>query len=338
MKTKTFVTQWVLDTVKKQYQDDIALVVGHSTLRIDAQEPAMSYFVPITDRGRQFAQTFILEGIGCDIWCVEWERLEQFAQMNEYNITVLADAQVLYARTPEDRARFEALQKRLAENLADPVLMRANALEAFQQAKQIYFEMLFAKGSDAKMGAGYVLDYLARAVCFQNCGYFHSAQTDQIGELRQQGCLPDGFAELYREVIYEKDVQKQKQLCYALICLVETVLSRPEKKKPVEYHFQDLADWYGELSYTWLRLRNYSAAGDVTRTYMWGAFLQTELNTVCEDFGLEKMELMDSFDPENLQAFASHANMLEQQMRQRIVSGGGVIREYASREEFLHEI
>ena len=93
----------------------------------------MSYFIPITDRGRRFARTFIYDGVGMDIWGIEWERMEQFAELNEYNITCLADAGILYARTPEDRERFEALRRRQAENLSNPVIMRANALQALEQ-------------------------------------------------------------------------------------------------------------------------------------------------------------------------------------------------------------
>ena len=145
----------------------------------------MSYFVPITDKGCSFARTFILEGQGIDIWGIEWERLEQFAALNEYNITCLADGEVLYARTPEDQERFESLKQRQKRNLADPVLQRAHALEAFSQAKQIYFEMLFAKSSDVKMGAAYCLDYLARAICFSMGGFFRKAQTEQLDELRK---------------------------------------------------------------------------------------------------------------------------------------------------------
>jgi len=109
MNTEKFVTEWVLDTVKEKYADDIALVVAHSTLRISDEQQVMSYFVPITDKGRKFAQTFILAGQGFDIWGIEWERLEQFAELNEYNITCLADGEVLYARTPEDQEWFESL-------------------------------------------------------------------------------------------------------------------------------------------------------------------------------------------------------------------------------------
>ena len=61
MNTEKFVTEWVLDTVKEKYTDDIALIISHSTLRISDEQQVMSYFVPITDTGRSFAQTFILE-------------------------------------------------------------------------------------------------------------------------------------------------------------------------------------------------------------------------------------------------------------------------------------
>ena len=74
MENSKFVTEWVIETVKEKYADDIALVVSHSTLRIDENEEVISYFVPITERGRTFARTFILDGEGFDIWGIEWER------------------------------------------------------------------------------------------------------------------------------------------------------------------------------------------------------------------------------------------------------------------------
>lgn len=338
MNNNEFITKWVIDTVKEEYADDIALVVSHNTLRIDDTQKGMSYFIPITDRGRSFSQTFILEGEGFDIWGIEWDRMERFAELREYNITCLADAEVMYARTPEDRARFEALKARQAENLKNPVLMRAHGLEAFAKARQIYLDMLFAHGSTVRTDAGYVMDYLARAIAFSYGSYFKRTQTDQIAELRKMGELPEGFARLYEEIIRQRDEELQKRQCHELICIVEKFMERPETGKPKEHNFQDLADWYAELSYTWLRIRIYCQAGDVTKVYMWGIMLQTELNCVCEDFGLAPMELMCEFDADNLKHFADHANALEQVMRRSIEAGGGKIREYHSREEFLHEV
>lgn len=337
MKDDAFVTKWVLDTVKEKYADDIALVVSHTTLNIDDQEQVMSYFVPVTDRGRQFAQTFILDGRGYDIWGIEWARLERFASLDEYNITVLADSEILYARTPDDASRFEALKQQQAANLADDNTARKCALEAYARAKGLYTELLFSEGSSIRLCAGYVLDYLARAVAFANHRYFRKSQAAQLEELEAMAHVPKGFPEKYLEVICTPDDDRRKKLCHDLISMVGQFLTR-EESGTVERNFQDLADWYAELSYTWLRIRHYAAQNDFIRVHMWGIVLQNELNEVCEDFGLPKMELMSQFDFADLGRFVTRANELEAKMRNIITSRGGVIREYATPEEFLHEV
>ncbi len=338
-----FVTKWVVNTVKEQYPDDIALVISHSTLRINETEKTMSYFVPATRKGEEFAQTFILAGEGFDIWSISWERLEKFADLTEYNITCLADTEILYARCEADAKRFEELQKKQKENLSDKVKMRACALKAYAQAKNIYLDMLFATSdSDVKLGAGYVLDYLARAVAFTNLKYFKKSQSNQIEELKSMQNVPQGFEELYLSVIMEKNGAVQKKSCYELICMVQQFLLNNSKMADTmgakEHNYQDLALWYAELSYTWLRLRRYAADKDTVKCYMWGIVLQRELNQVCGDFGLEKMELMEVFDADNLEALVNRANRLEQEMRTIIVAGGGKIREFETVEEFLNEI
>lgn len=341
MKTSEYVTKWVIDTIKKNYRDDIALVASHSTLKIDDNEKGLGYFVPVTEKGYQFGQTFILEGTGFDVWGIDWDRLERFADLEEYNITVLADAEILYSRCPEDSARFESLKKRLSDNLADNAKVRKCAMSAYAQAKDIFFDMLFSKGSGIRLGAGYVLDYLARAIAFVNHSYFKKSQTDQINELSAMEKLPADFLEKYANVITEHSDDARKKLCYELIVSVGDLLIQEygeEDNLPKEHYFQDLADWYAELSYTWLRIRHYTELNDVIKTHMWGILLQNELDQVCGDFGLKKMELMTAFDSEDLTAFAKRANDLESEMREIIVNGGGNIREYMSIEEFENEV
>ena len=337
MNNDAFVTEWVLSTAKEKYADDIALVISHATLNIDPQEDVVSYFVPITDKGRRFAQPFILDGRGYDIWGIEWDRLERFASLEEYNITVLADSRILYARTPEDAARFEALRLKQAANLADPAASRKCALEAYARAKGLYTELLFSKGSDIRLCAGYVIDYLARAVAFANHRYFHKSQIDQLEELKSMEYVPNSFAEKYLAVIQTSDDDCRKELCRDLIVTVGDFLS-PEETQSSEKNFQDLADWYAELSYTWRRIRHYTQRGGAVKVHMWGILLQNELNGVCEDFGLANMELMSEFDFTNLSRFTVRANELEAQVREIITAHGGVIREYKSPEEFLHEV
>ena len=337
MNHDSFVTEWVVNTVKEKYADDIALVAAHSTLNIDPDSPCMSFFVPITARGRQFARTFILDGRGYDIWGIEWDRLQKFADLEEYNLTVLADSRLLYARTPEDAARFEDLRQQLLRNLSDPETSRKQALIAYATAKGLYTQLLFAQGSDIRVYAGYVLDYLSRAIAFHNRSYFRRSQMCQPEELSAMAQVPDGFIARYPEVIRTGNVEYRKQLCHDLICLVRDFLSADSQPHP-ERNFQDLADWYAELSYTWLRIRRYAELGDPLKVHMWGILLQNELNAVCEDFGLEKMELMQFYDAADLPRFAARADTLEDQIRSVILEHGGVIREYPTAEDFLHEV
>ena len=341
MKNNEFVTKWVIDTVKEKYADDIALVISHTSLKIDDSEPCVSYFVPITERGNELSRTFILEGTGFDIWGIPWERLENFAELEEYNLTVLADGEILYARDDECANRFELLKAKQRKNLADGEKMRKCTLRAYARAKELYAEMLFAGHSDVRMIAGYVLDYLAQALAFSNHIYFKKSQTAQLYELRQSDKareIPKSFFELYLSVIKENNEKKQQEKCGEAIKAVREYLEKKYPPKSLrEHNFQDLADWYGELSYTWLRLRHYAAEGDFVKVYMWGILLQNELNGVCEDFGFEKPKLMEYYDHSDLNSFIGYADELEKQIRRKITAGGGVIHEYKSKEDFLNE-
>lgn len=344
MKHEKFVTDWVIRQAKERYPQDIALVVAHNTLRIGAEkemgEPVISFFVPATEKGNQLARTFVLDGVGYDIWGISWERLEKFALLEEYNVTVLADSVLLYARTPEDAKRYEELKALQKKCLSDPQISRKCALSSYEQAKKICCELLFAKDSDVKMSAGYVLDFLARAVAFTNRSYFRFSQVDQLREMAGMALVPEGFAELYGKILSEPDHRVLKELCVQAVEMIQQFLQQqaPAGTEEKNRDFQVLADWYGELAYTWLRIRHYAAEKDAQRVFFWGCYLQTELNWVSEEFGLEKPQLMERYRPEDLAGFAACADRLEQQMRQLILQGGGVIHEYADPEAFLHEV
>ena len=340
MKNTDFVTKWVLEKAKTDYKDDIALVAAHSTLRIDDKETCIAYFVPKTDKGRSFAQTFILEGMGFDIWAIEWERLEKFADLEEYNITILADAELLYAADDAAAKRFSELKERQRKNLKDPFIMRKKSLEAYARAKSIYSEMLFSEDYDKKMSAGYIADYLAQAIVFTNSEYFRKSGFKQLDELSVMKKAPEGFAELYRKVLLEKSIEKQEKLCREMISMVKIFLEGEAGKESDDEpkDFQLLSDWYGELSYEWLRLRTYRDRGEFITLYMRGCYLQDELNYVCDEFGLKKFELMNYFDTDNIDIFIKRADEIEGKIRQIITDHGAKINEYSSQEEFLNEV
>jgi len=336
MNTNKFVTKWVIDTVKEKYPDDIALVVSHSTLNLNEDEEVISYFVPITERGNNFAQTFILEGRGYDIWGISWERLENFAMLKEYNITVLADSKIIYSRTPEDAKRFETLKEKQLENIKDEEKSHICALESYAVAKYLFQELIFAEKSSIRLLAGYILDYLSRAIAFENRTYFKHSQISQLEELKDMEKIPDSFCEDYLNVIKTDNDNERILICRKLITEVSNLLER--KSKITEKNFQDLSSWYAELSYTWLRLRHYAEKNDPIKVHMWAILLQNELDEVCSDFGIQKMELLSYFKFDDLSSFIKKANELEIEIRNIITKNGAVIHEYKTAEDFLNEV
>lgn len=338
MKTCEKMTAWVLETVKRDYSEDIALVIRCGNLRIDTEETAVDYFVPATPRGDRFAFTAIVDRVGYDIWPLHWERLEQFASLEEnYIACILYDGEILYARSTEDAARFTELQKQLRANLQNDGLMRKKALTCYAQAKSFFADLPFSDENEARVAAGNLIDALAMAVAYENGQLFRYAQTRQLEELAGMERVPDGFGDLYRAIIRENEPEKRISLCRELIEKVRLFLE-PPALEPSERNFQDLACWYDELSYTWLRIRHYCGLEDEQRAYMWGVYLQGELDSVCADFGLPKMALMAGFSADHLPAFAAHADRLEQQMRRYITEGGGIIHEYNTFEDFVHAL
>lgn len=334
------ITEWFIEYVREYYAKDVAIIVEHKSLYMVEHKKKLSYFVYRTPRGAALAKTFIINGFGYDIWGMDWNRLENFANLNEYNITCLADSELLYASTKEDAEHFKLLKIKQAEKLADKKEMRRHALVAYAQAKNIYLEALLADESDAKMGFGYCMDYLSQAYVYENCRYLISSQTNQIEELKKIPNIPNRFLQLYDEVLKEKHTSLQMSKIVEMIKITAEYLKKesPDSKEQREYNFQDLADWYGELAYTWRRIDYYTEKGDYQKAYMWGIYLQNELNQVCDDFGLKKYPIFSVFDAKNLKTFRERAQDAEQYIRSVILKNNAEIHEYKTVEECLSEI
>lgn len=334
------ITDWFVEQVREHYADDVAVIVSHKSLYMTGQNKRLSYFVYRTPRGAALAKTFIIDGFGYDIWGMDWNRLESFAALNEYNITCLADSELLYANTEEDAERFNALKVKQKRKLTDKKEMRRHALEAYAQAKNIYLEAALADESDAKMGFGYCMDYLSQAYVYENCMYFTDSQTNQIEELKQLSDVPEQFLQLYDEVLRETQTSLQMSKLLEMIKITAQYLKRKftDSARHKEHNFQDLADWYGELAYTWRRIDYYTEKGDYQRVYMWGIFLQNELNQVCSDFDLKKCPIFSVFDAKNLSTFREKALEVERYIRSVILQNNAMIHEYKTVEECLGEI
>ena len=337
-------TRWLLDTIETQYKDDVALVLVHDHLVLpgDGFKKAFDYFVPVDTpeaehRAGQLARTFIIHDIGLDLYPRSWQRLEGMTRLEDSNTCVLADARILYSRTPEDARRFEELQAQLRANLQDTAFMYQKALEYLDQAMDLYRTMIFKDDmASLRLAAGYISNNLAIALACLNHTYLHNSQQDKLEELARLPQMPEGLLPLMEGLIRLHTADELKERCYRLILLVRRFMEKePAASAATSYGLSDLADWYKELAYTWRRVRYYAEQGDAQRTFDWGCYLQLELNWVADSFGLTDLSVLDAFDADDPLGFAAVCNNKEAQILKVLEQGGVSVPFYSSVEAFM---
>ena len=352
METENRLTQWVKEKIEKEYREDIALLIavaGHAT-NGDGHGECFDYYVPAGERGNELAQTFIIDGVGHDLYPRSWERMERTANLEEFPTLCLASSKILYARTPEDAERFLALKRKLSENLKNPGLMYQKALERVDMAMDIYRTLLFEeKFYKCRMAAGYIQSLLTQAAAFMNqtfadSGIFSEKQALLADEeSRMYHCpglkeVPEKFYVYSQQLLRADTMEEIRELIYLLIQSVRKFLQqrRPEETgEKKEINYAQLAGWYEEMSLTWRRIRCFCQENMAEEAFHDAVYLQTELVVAAEEFGFEEMDLLSAFDPDCLEKLSRQSGELEKAVRSVILEHGGKINEYRSLEDFL---
>lgn len=156
--TQKELTDWAIKQIQDKYTNDVALLIGVSghSLENDCHGECFDYFIPASEKGNKLSQTFIIDGVGHDLYPRSWKRIENMAEFNDDFTNGLADAIILYARNEEDKKRFEEYQKKLMVNLGDRNFMFKKALVKLDTAMEIYRTMIFEDSFyKVKMGSGY---------------------------------------------------------------------------------------------------------------------------------------------------------------------------------------
>lgn len=299
----------------------------------------MDYFIPANEKGYGLAQTFIIDGVGHDLYPRSWERMERMANLDDYNPTCLGYAEILYARSEEDKNRFLGLQEKLRRNLDDYGFMYQKALEKLNVAMELYQTMMFEEAvGRVRMAAGFIADYLSCAVAFVNHTYFKYSQIEQIVELSAMKEIPGGFIKDYKAIILAKSAEELKALAHSMISSARCFLGerKPQKKESaLSVNFKGLAGWYQELCYTWSRIYFWAGKNDMQKVFVWGCMQQQELNTVKEEFGLNDMDLMGYYSAAEVGPFVKRAKELEAYVTAQVKSHGVSLNAYASVDEFI---
>lgn len=335
------IVKWAVNKIEAEYKDDVSLLLTYGSYINGTANPMSDvdfYFIPKTDRAYELCKSFIVEGIGYDLFPMSWERVEGIAELKECIVPCLANVRILFSNSEEDMNRFELLQNKLKNNLNNRGFMLERANESLKMAMDVYRDMLFQEDiCSSKTSAGYIAMLLSDSVAYVNQTYYSRGLKKQIEDLNNMECIPKDFVLLYELITKASSLQVLKDHCYQMIKNTKDFLDAKDKKpnKELGTNYKELAELYQEIISTWNKIKVSCESGNSILAFISGACLQRELNFIAVKYGLGEIDLMGFYNNEHLDKFNNRAEELQKKLVKLIEENGVNITEYNTTEEFL---
>ena len=335
--------EWSIDKIKTEYKEDIALLIGQvggGKIPTDEQNMIFDFFVPATDRGYKLARTFIIEDMGYDLYPISWERLEKIADIEEPRmIFAFAKGEVIYAKSEEEKLRYEKLKEKMLLKLQDKKFNIPQSLKNLETAQEIFQAMLYEDDlCKIRKAAGGVSSYLMNSIAFINGRYLENGYLNFTNDLYKMKEYPEDFESIFMKMISLDSVDEIRENIYKLIKITRDFLMKrvsKDNKNKFEPNYEDLAMWYQEMRYSFRRLQYFTGINSVEDSYLLGCYLQIEFDAVKEDFNLKQMDLMSSFNKKDLKGFCKKANEFEEYLVKIIEENNVKMNKYSSLKEFI---
>ncbi|MGI5899754.1 MAG: hypothetical protein ACOX8S_07515 [Christensenellales bacterium] len=306
----------ILQVIKTDYADDISIMFIYGSCvngTANDKSDLDMIFVPKTEKGRNFSKTFIWKGCGNDLWGVSWEKVEQYANFDDPKVSVVAESQLVYYATEEDRRRYEALKKHVHDiengELTPELICKAE--RHLIKAKQ-YFSELCLEGD--LTCAGGILYAISDVVCLLNHRYLRFGTKRMGEELSAFKRLPEGFLDAFNAVSRIGTAKQAKDSCRALINLVSDFLNQVKKETIAPIPFSDLAGLYEEILTHWNKIYLSCEENNAATALLSAASLQHTFDNVQSRLGIsiDDLRFINSFDADNLKMLAASATKAHQ--------------------------
>jgi len=326
--------QWIRRKVEQEYPEDIAMVCVYGSWlsgTMNRLSDVDCYFIPKTERAYSFARTFMIEGVGYDIYPMSWERLEEIAQLHSPMQPLLGDVQILYCADSAALEQFRKLEQQMLANLRENHYVRSIAADKCLEAARI----LRSHSRKAAAHAATVLAYAATICCRE---YNRLGMKGQYADLVR---LAPWAADCYRQIAQSENADGAmaaakgflEAACARLGFVIPEAAPEMPQQQTVRIDTDILRDIYQEICSTFNKIYICCETGNAIGAFYAAGGLQYELDD-CMAFGIPAYPLLDGFDSQALSRFAEHTRRIESDLVRFIETGGSRLVRYGSFAEF----
>lgn len=347
------VLEWAVTKAAKEYRDDVAILAVYGSY-VNGTSDELSdvdfFFIPKTERGLGLSRTFIIEGVGSDLFPMSWERVQGLSEFREPLAPLLGDSQIVFASSKDDERRFLSLRGNMQENLLDMAFMHERAAASLNKGSVYLRKLRFQHDIGAcRLLAGRMLLCLSDAVAYKNQTYFKKGLKNHFHDLSCMSSLPQGFLEAYDGIVGAENkagllesAEKMASCCRAFLGFDSDALHEPEPCGSVaeatsigeaSINHDELVSFYEETVSTFNKVWRSceGATRNCRNAFIAGICLQRVLD---EEVPMLGLDVLSSFACSSLDAFLSAAHKAESVIISAIEKEGPLMR-YKSAEEFL---
>ncbi len=261
------------------------------------------------ESGFQLSAGFIQDdlGVGHDIYCTTWERLESDAKFEHPHLSKLMNSEIVWCPDPANRERLEALRQSVRDRLAEPLSAEdfGRAEHLLAEAEKYYAKAMCADTlTDVRKQATGVLYYLPDALMLLNKRYYRRGVRRLYDELFILDERPAQVCELTDAVVSAATTDALKSSLTSLLRETETAFEAVRndlwtKKEPASP--DNLAGTYEEMFSNWRNKMILAAeTGNRMMAFSTLGSLQAMLDDIADGVEIGKYDAISGYDPDDL--------------------------------------
>lgn len=191
------ILEYVVHKVKTHFVNDVDLVLAygsHVTEHATATSDVDVCLVVNNQRGFDAVENFIIDGIGYDVWAMDWDRLTRIAGLEESLAPIVGRSKIQWARSKEVEQKFRSLEWKMDQHLKDSKYSRERQREIIRAAEDLLPRVWEKQDVGvAREGAAYIMMLLAEAFAYRNGTYLKRGVSDWRKEVRNLPLSPRRF-------------------------------------------------------------------------------------------------------------------------------------------------